>query len=178
MPLLLGAPKFLAGELTLGELMQIATAFTQVQIALNWLIDNAIRLAETLASCQRVVELNDALDALDESIGRVFKALADPTRRRVFARVAGGPCSVTEIARDLPVSRPAVSQHLRILLDARLVDVRPQGRLRVYQVQTDGLAQLRQELESYWRAALTRFKDVAEGSYQSATVTTEGMSTR
>ena len=69
-PLLLGAPKYLAGELTLGELMQIATAFTQVQIALNWLIDNAIRLAETVASAQRVVELTDALDDLDESIGR------------------------------------------------------------------------------------------------------------
>ena len=69
-PLLLGAPKYLAGDLTLGELMQVATAFTQVQVALNWLIDNAIRLAETLASAQRVVELTDALDDLDESIGR------------------------------------------------------------------------------------------------------------
>ena len=69
-PLLLCAPKYLAGQLTLGELMQIATAFMQVQIALNWLIDNAIRLAETLASAQRVVELTDALDDLDESIGR------------------------------------------------------------------------------------------------------------
>ena len=69
-PLLLGAPKYLAGELSLGELMQIATAFTQVQIALNWLIDNAIRLAETLASAQRVVVLTDALSDLDASIGR------------------------------------------------------------------------------------------------------------
>jgi putative ATP-binding cassette transporter len=69
-PLLLGAPKYLAGDLSLGELMQIATAFTQVQVALNWLIDNAIRLAETLASAQRVVELTDALDHLDASIGR------------------------------------------------------------------------------------------------------------
>ncbi len=69
-PLLLGAPKYLAGELSLGELMQVATAFTQVQIALNWLIDNAIRLAETLASAQRVVELAEALDDLDDRIGR------------------------------------------------------------------------------------------------------------
>lgn len=68
-PLLIGAPKYLAGDLSLGELMQVATAFTQVQIALNWLIDNAIRLAETLASAQRVVELTDALDELDASIG-------------------------------------------------------------------------------------------------------------
>lgn len=69
-PLLLGAPKYLAGEMSLGELMQAATAFTQVQIALNWLVDNAIRLAEWLASAQRVVELADALDDLDASIGR------------------------------------------------------------------------------------------------------------
>ena len=69
-PLLLGAPKYLAGELSLGELMQIATAFTAVQVALTWLIDNAIRIAETLASAQRVVELNEALDRLDRSIGK------------------------------------------------------------------------------------------------------------
>jgi putative ATP-binding cassette transporter len=69
-PLLLGAPKYLASELTLGELMQAATAFVQVQIALNWLIDNAIRLAEWLASAQRVVELADAFEMLDRTIGR------------------------------------------------------------------------------------------------------------
>jgi putative ATP-binding cassette transporter len=69
-PLVLGAPKYLAGELTLGELMQAATAFVQVQIALNWLVDNAIRLAEWLASAQRVVELTDVLEMLDRTIGR------------------------------------------------------------------------------------------------------------
>jgi putative ATP-binding cassette transporter len=68
-PLLLAAPKYLSGELSLGELMQIATAFTQVQIALNWLIDNAIRLAETLASAQRVVELSKAMDTSTRTIG-------------------------------------------------------------------------------------------------------------
>ncbi len=69
-PLLLAAPKYLAGELSLGELMQIATAFAQVQIALNWLVDNAIRLAEWVASAQRVVELADTIDHLDRTIGR------------------------------------------------------------------------------------------------------------
>jgi vitamin B12/bleomycin/antimicrobial peptide transport system ATP-binding/permease protein len=68
-PLLLGAPKYLAGELSLGSLMQAAAAFTQVQIALNWLVDNAIRLAEWFASAQRVVELSDALDELERTIG-------------------------------------------------------------------------------------------------------------
>lgn len=102
-----------------------------------------------------------------------WQALADPTRRQVFARVAGGPCSVTEIARDLPVSRPAVSQHLRVLLDARLVDVRQQGRLRVYEMRADGLEQLRRELDSYWRKTLTRFKDVAERTYRPTATTAE-----
>jgi vitamin B12/bleomycin/antimicrobial peptide transport system ATP-binding/permease protein len=69
-PLVLGAPKYLAGDLSLGELMQIVTAFTNVQIALNWLVDNAIRLAEWFASAQRVVELTTALDELDATIGR------------------------------------------------------------------------------------------------------------
>ncbi|MFL6142156.1 MAG: ArsR/SmtB family transcription factor [Labedaea sp.] len=107
-----------------------------------------------------------------------WQALADPTRRRVFARVAGGPCSVTEIARDLPVSRPAVSQHLRVLLDARLVDVRPQGRLRLYQMRAGGLDQLRRELDSYWRTTLTRFKDVAERTYPPTATTAEGTPSR
>jgi vitamin B12/bleomycin/antimicrobial peptide transport system ATP-binding/permease protein len=68
-PLILGAPKYLSGEFSLGELMQVATAFTQVQVALNWLVDNAIRLAEWFASAQRVVELTDALQELEDTIG-------------------------------------------------------------------------------------------------------------
>jgi DNA-binding transcriptional ArsR family regulator len=94
-----------------------------------------------------------------------WQALADPTRRRVFARVVGGPCSVTEIARDLPVSRPAVSQHLRVLLDARLVDVQQQGRMRLYEMRAGGLDEMRRELDSYWRKTLTNFKDLAERTY-------------
>jgi putative ATP-binding cassette transporter len=69
-PLLLGAPKYLNGELSLGELMQVATAFTQTQVALNWLVDNAIRLAEWFASAQRVTELAEAIDELEATIGR------------------------------------------------------------------------------------------------------------
>jgi len=94
-----------------------------------------------------------------------WQALADPTRRRVFARVAGGPCSVTDIARDLPVSRPAVSQHLRVLLDARLVDVQQQGRMRLYEMRAGGLDEMRRELDFYWRKTLTNLKDVAERTY-------------
>jgi vitamin B12/bleomycin/antimicrobial peptide transport system ATP-binding/permease protein len=69
-PLLLGAPKFLAGEMSLGSLMQAAAAFAQVQMALNWLVDNAIRLAEWFASAQRVAELAGAVDELEATIGR------------------------------------------------------------------------------------------------------------
>lgn len=97
-----------------------------------------------------------------------WQALADPTRRRVFARVAGGPCSVTDIARDLPVSRPAVSQHLRVLLDARLVDVHQQGRMRLYEMRAGGLDEMRRELDFYWRRTLTTFKDLAERTYPPA----------
>ena len=68
-PLLLGAPKYLSGDMSLGTLMQIATAFVQVQVAFNWLVDNAIRFAEWLASAQRVLELDIAMDDLDETIG-------------------------------------------------------------------------------------------------------------
>ncbi len=96
-------------------------------------------------------------------------ALGDPTRRRVFAQVAHGPRSVSEIAQDLPVSRPAVSQHLRVLLDARLVDAQQQGRRRLYRACPDGLERLRSELESYWTQTLTTFKNVAEQTYPAPT---------
>ena len=107
-----------------------------------------------------------------------WQALADPTRRRVFARVVGGPCSVTEIARDLPVSRPAVSQHLRVLLDARLVEVQQQGRMRVYEMRAGGLDEMRRELDSFWRKTLTKFKDVAERTYQPTAATAQGTPSR
>ncbi len=70
-PLLLGAPKYLAGEMTLGSLMQAATAFVQVQLALNWLADNALRLADWFASARRVTQLSDAIDRLDASLGPI-----------------------------------------------------------------------------------------------------------
>jgi DNA-binding transcriptional ArsR family regulator len=84
--------------------------------------------------------------------------LADPTRREVFARLAARPRSVTDLANDLPVSRPAVSQHLRVLKEAALVRVRPEGTRRVYSVNPDGLGGIRAELESFWAPALTNLK--------------------
>jgi DNA-binding transcriptional ArsR family regulator len=94
--------------------------------------------------------------------GDPWTALADPTRRAVLARVAECPRSVEQIARTLPVSRPAVSQHLRVLADANLVVARREGRCRIYRVQPDGLRGPRAELEQFWSQALLNFKTIAE----------------
>jgi DNA-binding transcriptional ArsR family regulator len=93
-------------------------------------------------------------------------ALGDPTRRAIFERVAERPSAVGEIARTLPVSRPAVSQHLKVLKDAGLVRQQPQGTRRVYSVDPNGLAVLRAYFDRFWDQALTRFKDLAEQDHQ------------
>jgi DNA-binding transcriptional ArsR family regulator len=91
-----------------------------------------------------------------------FAALGDPTRREIFERLGNGPRSVGELARDLPVSRPAVSQHLRQLKEAGLVTDRAEGTRRVYQIDPEGLGALRQWLDRFWDAALAAFKDTAD----------------
>jgi DNA-binding transcriptional ArsR family regulator len=92
----------------------------------------------------------------------VLEALADPTRREVFERLRSGPLAVVEIARDLPVSRPAVSQHLRVLKEAGLVSDRAEGNRRVYRVETPALAELRRYLEGFWDEALEAYRRAAE----------------
>jgi DNA-binding transcriptional ArsR family regulator len=94
--------------------------------------------------------------------GRALAALADPTRRVIFERVAERPSAVVELARDLPVSRPAVSQHLKVLKDAGLVSARPDGNRRIYQADPDGLAELRSYLEQFWSKALLSYKAIVE----------------
>jgi len=94
----------------------------------------------------------------------VLAALADPTRRAVFERVADGPVAVGELATGLPVSRPAVSQHLKVLKDAGLVTDRAAGNRRIYALDTDGVQALRDYLERFWSVSLARFKVVAESS--------------
>ena len=89
-------------------------------------------------------------------------ALGDPTRRAIFERLRRGPQAVGELARGLPVSRPAVSQHLRVLKDARLVRDRAEGTRRIYSVDPDGLAEARAWLEGMWDQALADFKTEAE----------------
>jgi DNA-binding transcriptional ArsR family regulator len=92
----------------------------------------------------------------------VLDALGDPTRRTVFKRLRSGARSVGEIADGMDVSRPAVSQHLKILKAARLVTDRAEGTRRLYAVDTRGIQALRQWLEGFWDEALTAFKGAAE----------------
>ncbi len=92
----------------------------------------------------------------------MLEALGDRTRRRILERLRDGPLAVVEIARDLPVSRPAVSQHLRVLKDAGLVTDRAERNRRVYSVDPNGLAALRSFLDLFWAEALGRFVEVAE----------------
>ena len=88
--------------------------------------------------------------------------LGDPTRRAIFELLARRPSSVGELARQLPVSRPAVSQHLRVLKDGGLVVSRAEGTRRVYQLDPDGVAALRAWLDGVWTGALTAFQKTAE----------------
>lgn len=94
----------------------------------------------------------------------MFAALADPTRRFIFELVAARPRSVGELADRLPVSRPAVSQHLRVLADARLVVARAEGTRRVYGLDQAGLSAARAYLDRFWDRALHDFKQVAEAA--------------
>ena len=89
-------------------------------------------------------------------------ALADPTRRQVFERLKSGPQAVGAIARGLPVSRPAVSQHLKILKEAGLVADRPEGTRRVYFIDPAGLGALRAWLDQFWDEALGNFRAEVE----------------
>lgn len=97
-----------------------------------------------------------------------WTALAEPTRRSIFERLLERPASVTEIAADLPISRPAVSQHLKVLKDAGLVADTPAGKQRIYRVDTAGLAVFRAELDLFWSRALTAYKPIAEQSGEKA----------
>ena len=93
---------------------------------------------------------------------QALQALGDPTRRAVLEELRHGPRAVGEIASGLPVSRPAVSQHLRVLKEAGLVTERQNGTRRLYRVDPDGLAELREYLEGFWEEALANFKASAE----------------
>ncbi len=87
----------------------------------------------------------------------IFGALADPTRRGIFESLRGSPKTVGQLAADQPVSRPAVSQHLKVLEAASLVTVEAQGTRRFYSIKRDGLEELRRYLDSFWSDALSAY---------------------
>ena len=91
----------------------------------------------------------------------MLDALGDPTRRRIVAELRRGPASVAQVAAVVPVSRPAVSQHLRVLRESGLVDFESAGTRNVYRLKPDGLAELRQWLDDFWGTALDGFEQYA-----------------
>lgn len=93
---------------------------------------------------------------------RIFAALSDSTRRAVFERVAERPQSVGALAAHLPVSRPAVSQHLKVLKEAGLVTDEARGTSRIYRIDPEGLGPLRRWLDEHWDRSLANFKRLAE----------------
>jgi DNA-binding transcriptional ArsR family regulator len=101
---------------------------------------------------------------------QVFAALGDPTRRRVFELLRSGPRAVGELSEQLPVSRPAVSQHLRVLKEAGLVIERSEGARRLYSVQPEGVAELRAYLDRMWGGVLDSFKQAADSTARSSRV--------
>jgi DNA-binding transcriptional ArsR family regulator len=94
--------------------------------------------------------------------GDGWSALADGTRRAIVSRLAEGPQAVGELAAQLPVTRSAVSQHLKILKDAGLVSEQPVGTRRIYRLNPTAVAALRDQLDTFWQRALTSYVDVAE----------------
>jgi DNA-binding transcriptional ArsR family regulator len=96
---------------------------------------------------------------------RQLEALGDPTRRAIFERLAHGPLAVGELAEGLPVSRPAVSQHLRTLKDVGLVTDRAEGARRLYTIDREGLAALRSYFDRFWDDTLDAFRQAAEASH-------------
>jgi DNA-binding transcriptional ArsR family regulator len=95
---------------------------------------------------------------------QALEALGDRTRREIFERLTDGPLAVGKLAQELPISRPAVSQHLKVLKDAGLVFDRPEGTRRVYQVDPAAVAALREYFDSFWGQALASFRAAAESA--------------
>jgi DNA-binding transcriptional ArsR family regulator len=103
------------------------------------------------------------------SYDAAVSALGDPTRRLLLERLTAGPRSVGELAEGLPMSRPAVSQHLRVLREAKLVHEQREGTKRVYRLDPRGLIQLRAYFDGFWQRALADFKDTADDQHEGET---------
>jgi DNA-binding transcriptional ArsR family regulator len=108
------------------------------------------------------VSVRGSLPLVDTYLQSGLDALGDPTRMAIFQKLAGGPVPVNELARTLPVTRPAVSQHLRVLKDAGLVTDSKAGTRRLYQLNPEGVARLRAHFDQMWTKALSAFQVAAE----------------
>ncbi|MGC9963006.1 MAG: metalloregulator ArsR/SmtB family transcription factor [Acidimicrobiales bacterium] len=101
-----------------------------------------------------------------QSVGDPFEALGDPTRREILRLLSGGDKPVHEIAASLPISRPAVSRHLRLLKNAGMVAERAEGTLRIYHLEDEGMQAVQGYLEGVWGEAAARFRLLAENTGQ------------
>jgi DNA-binding transcriptional ArsR family regulator len=93
---------------------------------------------------------------------KAFNALGDPTRRAIFEKLRNRPMAVVDIAAGLPVSRPAVSQHLKVLREAKLISMYPHGTRNIFQIDQQGVLAMRDYLDNFWNEALAAFKLTAE----------------
>ncbi|MGF7041908.1 DNA-binding transcriptional ArsR family regulator [Mucilaginibacter lappiensis] len=93
-----------------------------------------------------------------------FNALGDPTRRAIFEKLRDRPLAVVDIANGLPVSRPAVSQHLKVLKEAKLISIKTYGTKNIYEVNREGILAMREYLDKFWDEALVNFKKLAENT--------------
>jgi DNA-binding transcriptional ArsR family regulator len=96
------------------------------------------------------------------SYEKAFNALGDPSRRVIFEKLRARPLAVVEIAEGLPISRPAVSQHLKVLREAKLISIHQQGTKNIYQIDRRGILAMRNYLDNFWDTALAAFKSAAE----------------
>lgn len=102
------------------------------------------------------------MQAAPDTVMNAWTALGDPSRRAIFERLAERPRAVGELACELPISRPAVSQHLRVLKGARLVTERAEGTRRIYRLDPNGVGALRADLDRFWNQALAAYKAIVE----------------
>ena len=97
---------------------------------------------------------------------KAFSALGDPTRRDIFERLARGPSAVGDLAKGLPITRPAVSQHLRVLKEAQLVTESSKGTRHIYRIDPRGIAAMREWLDAHWAKSLDAFKNFADAEFE------------
>jgi len=114
------------------------------------------------ASPSHAMSVSDSLRLVTADLAAQLAALADPTRREIFERLAEDPCPVGRLAEQVPVSRPAVSQHLKVLKDAGLVSDERHGTQRIYHLNPDGVGSLRAYLDTFWVRSLHSYKAAIE----------------